>query len=463
MIQIAVQNTDRLVRLINDILDLERLDSDGLSLRETTCDAEQLIARATEGMLPAAVAADVTLAVDTVTATFEADGDRIIQTLTNLIGNAVKFSPPGGTVQISSHRRRDEILFAVRDSGRGIPADKLESIFGRFQQVDSSDSRRSGGTGLGLAICRSIVEQHGGRIWAHSVEDEGSTFSFVLPAPVDEIDEYRPRSGGERGSVLMCDDNAEILEVTGTLLEEAGYHVTLAHSGERAVEQALTERPDVILLDLQLPGMSGGQTVTELREHAETASIPVVVLSVLPRCEAEMAKSAFLDWIEKPAAPEDLFAALDRAMAPADDVFRALFVARDPAAAGVLRALFARHGVAGLSAVDGPDALRVAEQMHPDLLVLDDDLPDVDGVDLRSWLRLQPSLDALPLVAYDAGDVAAAERERRSVGAVTQILTKGQFTAEEFQWRVMTLLARPHIQSRSPETSHAPEAHPARR
>jgi PAS domain S-box-containing protein len=469
MLQIAVQNTDRLVRLINDILDLERLDSDGLELRRSTCDAEQLIARATEGMLPTAVAGDVTLSVDTGPAAFEADADRIIQTLTNLIGNAVKFSPRGGTVQIGSQRRDEDILFTVRDSGRGIPADKLETIFGRFQQVDSSDSRQSGGTGLGLAICRSIVEHHGGRIWALSMAGEGSTFSFAVPAAplsagsTDPTDEYRPRAGGARGSVLICDDNAEILEVTGTLLEERGYHVILARDGEQAIERALAERPDVILLDLQLPGMSGAETVMALREHVEMADIPVIVLSVLPRSEEEMARRAFTDWIEKPAAPEDLVAALERAIGPADDVFRALFVEPDPAVAEILRALFARHGVAGFAATDGPQALEICRQISPDLLVLDDDLPAVGGVAVQDWLRNQTPTSTVPIVAYAARHVEAAERARRSVGAVTQMLTKGQITAEEFQWRVMTLLARPHIQRRSPETSHAPDAHPARR
>jgi DNA-binding response OmpR family regulator/anti-sigma regulatory factor (Ser/Thr protein kinase) len=463
MTQIAVENTDRLVRLINDILDLERLDSDGLHLRASTCDAEQLIARATEGLLSAAVAADVTLAVDTAPAAFEADADRIIQTLTNLIGNAVKFSPRGGTVQISSVRRGEEILFTVRDAGRGIPADKLEAIFGRFQQVDSTDSRQSGGTGLGLAICRSIVELHGGRIWALSSVGQGSTFSFVVPAADEPVSDYTPRSGGTRGSVLMCDDNAEILEITGTLLEERGYHVILAQSGERAVQRALAEHPDVILLDLQMPGRSGAQTVVALREHDETSSIPIVVLSVLPRSDEEMAGGAFMDWIEKPADPDELVAALDRAIGRADDVFRALVIERDPAVAELLRALFARHRVASFTATDGPQALAVCGRMRPDVIVLDDDLPNVDGVDIRSWLRGQPSLAAAAIIAYDAQHVEAAERERRSVGAVTQILTKGQISAEEFQWRVMTLLARPHIPRRTAEASHAPKAHPARR
>ena len=463
MTQIAVENTDRLVRLINDILDLERLDSEGLHLRESTCDAEQLIARATDGMLATALAADVTLAVDSSHAPVQADADRIIQTLTNLIGNAVKFSPRGGTVQISSERRSDDILFTVSDGGRGIPADKLESVFGRFQQVDSSDSRQNGGTGLGLAICRSIVEHHGGRIWARSTAGEGSTFSFVLPAAPDLVGEYMPRPGGTRGSVLLCDDNAEFLEITGTLLEERGYHVMLAHSGEAAVERALAERPDVLLLDLNLPGMSGAQTAMALLEHADTATIPVVVLSVLPRSEESMAKSAFMDWIEKPAAPDELFAALDRAIGPPDDVFRALFIEPDPGVALLLRELFARHGVAGYAASSGPQAFAMCAQVRPDVLLLDDHLPAVDGLDMRSWLHGRPSIGALPIIAYDAEHVQSAERERRAIGAVTQILTKGQISAEEFQWRVMTLLARPHTQRRTPEPNHEAEAHPARR
>ena len=453
MIQIAVQNTDRLVRLINDILDLERLDADAMRLRRSTCDTEGLIGRATEAMLATALAARVTLVVDAAPAKFEADADRIIQLLTNLIDNAVKFSPPGGTIQIGAQRRSEDILFTVRDSGRGIPADKLESIFGRFQQVDSSDSRQSGGTGLGLAICRSIVEHHGGRIWASSTPGEGSTFSFALPAAPVPAGEYRPRPGGTRGAVLICDDNAEILEVIGTMLEEGGYHVIPALSGEEAIECAIAERPDVILLDLQLPGMSGVETVMALRDHAETAAIPVIVLSVLPRSDEEMAKRAFMDWIEKPAAPEELFAALERAIGPVDDAYRAVFIERVPAVAETLRGLFTRHGVVSFATTGGPEAAALCRRVRVDLLVLDDDVPAVDGVEIKRWLGLQKSLSDLPIVGFDALHVEAAERERRSVGAVTQVLTKGHFTPEEFQWRVMTLLARPHIGRRAGDES----------
>ena len=130
-------------------------------------------------MSQAAVAAEVRLTASAHGGNVVADADRIVQTLTNLISNAVKFSAPGTEVAVRAERQGDDVLFSVQDQGRGIPAEKLETIFERFQQVDSSDSREKGGTGLGLAICRSIVNQHGGRIWAESEPDRGSTFQFI--------------------------------------------------------------------------------------------------------------------------------------------------------------------------------------------------------------------------------------------------------------------------------------------
>ena len=181
MLDMAVSNTDRLVRLINDILDIERMESGKVTLEKKDCDAADLMAQATDVMRKMAEEAGVTLSTTAQTAQLRADADRILQTLTNLLSNAIKFSPRGGTVWLTAERRGDEMRFQVRDQGRGIPADKLESIFSRFQQVDASDSRQKGGTGLGLWICRSILQQHGGKIWAESAEGQGSTFSFTLP------------------------------------------------------------------------------------------------------------------------------------------------------------------------------------------------------------------------------------------------------------------------------------------
>ena len=181
MIEIAIRNTDRLVRLINDVLDLERMESGRETIEREHCSSAELIKQVSETMRSMAQQHGVTIEADLNSIELWVDRDRILQTLTNLLSNAIKFSPAGSKVWVTSQQQGKDVLFTVKDEGRGIPADKLEIIFERFQQVDASDSRKKGGTGLGLAICRHIVEQHGGKIWAESVVGEGSTFFFNLP------------------------------------------------------------------------------------------------------------------------------------------------------------------------------------------------------------------------------------------------------------------------------------------
>ncbi|MBE9229302.1 PAS domain-containing protein [Phormidium sp. LEGE 05292] len=185
MLDIAVQNTERLVRLVNDILDLERLEARTVKLNKQWCDGVTLMQQSVKTVQSLAVQSNITLFVEPTSVQVWADSDLIVQTLVNLIGNAIKFSPPETIVTLSIQDQTDQILFQIQDQGRGIPADKIDTIFGRFQQVDASDSRQKGGTGLGLAICKSIVKQHGGKIWVESVVGEGSSFYFTLPKLLD--------------------------------------------------------------------------------------------------------------------------------------------------------------------------------------------------------------------------------------------------------------------------------------
>ncbi len=223
MIEIASIETERLVRLVNNILDLDKLDAQSNSLEQEWCDANTLIQRAIDVMTGSAAAAGVDLVLECPSLEIWVAPDRIVQTLTNLLGNAMKFSPPNSSVSIEvteideplsdrtarfdSVRQAPttltrQIRFAIKDCGRGIPADKLETIFNRFQQVDSSDSRDKGGTGLGLAICKSIVEQHQGKIWVESDWGRGSTFFFTLPQPLNR---HRLETGvvSERASEIV--------------------------------------------------------------------------------------------------------------------------------------------------------------------------------------------------------------------------------------------------------------------
>jgi PAS domain S-box-containing protein len=182
MLDIAVNNSDRLTQLVNDILDLERIEAGKLLMHCLDCDVQLLLRRAADQMALSSSRLDVRLEVAPTKERVWADPDRILQTLTNLIGNAIKFSPRGSVVRLfATPAEKGFIRLSVCDEGRGIPKDKKDVIFERFQQVDASDSRTMGGTGLGLAICRSIVVQHGGRIWVESQIGRGSCFHFTLP------------------------------------------------------------------------------------------------------------------------------------------------------------------------------------------------------------------------------------------------------------------------------------------
>ena len=181
MLNIASSDTERLVRLVNDILDLERLESSKVTLDRNWCDVVDLCQQAIKTMQAIAIESQIEILCNIQSQQVFADQDRLVQTLVNLLSNAIKFSPPQSQVHLEAEQIANEIVFRVCDRGRGIPAAQLESIFERFHQVDASDSRQMGGTGLGLAICRSIVQQHGGKIWVESVLSEGSTFSFTIP------------------------------------------------------------------------------------------------------------------------------------------------------------------------------------------------------------------------------------------------------------------------------------------
>ncbi len=433
MLEIAARNTDRLVRLINDLLDLEKMASGKETLERRAVPAADMVSQAAEVMRTMAAQAGVTLTSSAGEAMVWADPDRVLQVLTNLLSNAIKFSPAGGAVRLEAERAGDEVLFRVRDEGRGIPADKLESVFERFHQVDSSDAREKGGTGLGLPIARKIAEQHGGRLWAESEWGKGSTFTLALPLPHElSAPEAAPL-------VLVCDDDGAIAAMARDVLEREGYRVAIARDGEEALSIARARPPAAILLDMRMPGMGGPATLRALRADPGTRDIPVVIFSVLSEMDAGAGIADVAGWLTKPAEGPSIVDAVERALAgdvPRCDV---LIVEDDDGIAGVLRELFSGHGVTTLHVRTGAEAVEASQRMKFELLVLDLGLPDTDGFAVIDWLRRHDVLRHLPVMVYTARDVDDRDRERLGVA---EVMTKSRVSLEQFEQRAAELLGR---------------------
>ncbi|MTJ08117.1 MULTISPECIES: response regulator [unclassified Anabaena] len=449
LLQIATDSTERLVRLINDILDIERIESGKVKMEKEICYLEDLINSALNVMQSLADKANVNLAISSVPVQLWADPDRIVQTLTNLLSNAIKFSPPGSTVWLIATKQNNEVLLTVKDTGRGIPDNKLNSIFERFQQVDSSDSRNHDGTGLGLAICKSIVLQHDGSIWVESVVGKGSSFYFTLPILADiqsrelaNLDDYESEIIIENNPlVLVCDDDAVIRNELAQLLKKGGYRVVTVATGEEAIASATNEHPDIILLDLMMPGMNGWETMAFLKKRKDTQDIPIVICSVYQPNDHHPSHPDFVDWLSKPVQEKSLLSSLQKIVSESSRKVRILIVEDDHDLAELLVTVFARHDIETLVAKTGREAIHFSQRVNPDLIILDLILPESDGFTVVDWLKQHNQLYNIPVVVYSAKDLDESERHRLKLGH-TEFLTKGRVTTNEFEQRVMDLLQR---------------------
>jgi PAS domain S-box-containing protein len=438
MLDIAVNNTDRLVRLINDILDIERIDSGRITMQKRPIEIGEIMAQAVEVMRPMAEKSGVILELQPVNATIYADPDRMMQTFTNLISNAIKFSPSGGKITLAGRTESDRIHLTVSDQGRGVPSDKLESIFERFQQVDASDSREKGGTGLGLAICRTIVHQHEGKIWAESTLGQGSTFHITLP--LAEIGAGPEVDHGRGATVLLCDDDTSVREVVGHLLEERGFQVRAVGSGAEAIRSAQTEPPELIVLDLLMPSMSGWQVVDRLKADPSTAHIPVVIFSVVGP-DGDGREDSVAGWVTKPLEESRFFRTLSQALRDRPSTTRVLVVEDDPELARVMESMLRQDHIDTRVAQSGREAIRVLPEFHPDLLILDVVLPLGDGFSIVQWMRQSEEFRDLPVMVYSGRDLTSDDRARLTVGR-TQFFKKGATAPNDLEQHVLALLSQ---------------------
>jgi len=314
-----------LVRLIDDLLDVSRISLDKLTLRLEVADLNAVIEHAVEASRPAAERAGHVLHVDLPArpVRLRADRARLSQVFSNLIGNACKFTPDGGRVDVEARVEGGNAVVRVRDNGIGIAADRLGGVFEMFSQIDNSLERAQGGLGIGLTLVRRLVDMHGGRVVATSGGlGAGSEFAVTLPLMADASEAARGEaaapvqaaSSRPAGSlrVLVVDDNGDSAESLAMLLSLSGHETHVAHSGPDALTRADALRPDAILLDLGLPGLNGYEVCRRLRAGAWAGVIPIIAITGWGQAEdRQRSKDAGFDGhLVKPVVLAELTALL---------------------------------------------------------------------------------------------------------------------------------------------------------
>jgi PAS domain S-box-containing protein len=313
---IARRQTEQLSKLVDDLLDVARISQGRITLRKSRVSLTDVLSRAVEDARPfmesRGVGLTITLAPE---ATWlEADPVRLEQVFVNLMSNAAKYTEPGGRVHVVTARRGAEIDVRVRDTGIGIAPDVLPRVWDLFTQADRALDRSQGGLGIGLTVARRLTELHGGRVAAHSEGlGKGSEFVVTLPVPHGvAAEEQLPAPDLERSSrtvrVLVVEDNPDAAESLAMLLELLGHRVRIAHDGVAGLEVARRDLPDVMLVDIGLPGMDGFEFAGLVRSDPLLRDVPLIALTGYGREEDREKTSAagFDHHIVKPASPEAL-------------------------------------------------------------------------------------------------------------------------------------------------------------
>ena len=438
-----------LLGLINDILDLSKVEAGQMELRlqpVSVADAVDQVAKTVEPLL-AKKAITLRANVDGAGEVI-ADAGKLKQMLLNLVSNAIKFTPDGGAVTIGAVRTEDTVEISVADTGIGIADEDMKQIFHEFHQVDPGPGRKHEGTGLGLALTKRFAALHGGDVRVTSQVNRGSIFTLVLPlqprvqAPSERAVTGLVNGHGSGPLVLVVEDDPAAAELLTRQLASAGYRTEVARSGNEALERARQLKPAAITLDIIMPELDGWEVITRLKSDDATSAIPIVVVSVVDNPELGIALGA-IDYFVKPVNTSALVERLGRPdveRGPSTRKVRVLVVDDEAANRTLLTEALEPAGFTVLPASGGREAIEIAKSSNPDLVLLDLIMPEVTGFDVVAALRADEKTRDTPIMVLTAANLTEADM-RQLNGRVSQILSRGSVATSDIVGLLKGVLA----------------------
>jgi PAS domain S-box-containing protein len=415
LVSIAHRNSQRLIRLINDILDLEKIEAGKLAFTRAPVSIHDLAVEAIDANQAYAQEHGIELVLKAVPedTTVTGDRDRLMQVITNLLSNAIKFSPRGEKVDVRVMRAGDTVRLTVADHGPGIPEEFRPRMFTRFAQADSSDARGKGGTGLGLAVAREIVEHHSGHLTFETEIGHGTAFHVDLPAAA-KLEQHD-------ADILVVEDDHDTALVLTETLARSGFSTAIATNAKEAESLAALKAVKVIMVDLGLPDKDGISLIRTLRAQERTRRVPIIVVTARKldmAGAAEVDALEVLDWIEKPVDVMRLHNALDLAIAPSEGI-RILHVEDDPDVRHLVAQALANtgtiHSVATLA-----QATAELAKFQFDTVILDMNLPDGSASALLPQLKNRAG-QTIPVIVFSARETDVDVSRQ-----VQAVLTKSQ-------------------------------------